>query len=206
LYQEAFHLVARKGAGITGVADLKGKRVSLGEQGSGTLVDALAILDAHGLKQRDVKASFLKPGASADALVAGEIDAFFFVAGAPVTTISTLIEGGHATLVPIAGAAAEKLASTFPFLVLGEIPAGAYPGVDAVPTITVGAVLACDATLPDDLVYGITRALWHPNTLALIARGHPGGVQLDAATATQGLGIPLHAGAATYYFDAGLME
>lgn len=206
LYQEAFHLVARKGAEIASVADLKGKRVSLGEPGSGTLVDAQAILEAFGLAEADVQASYMKPGASADALLAGEIDAFFFVAGAPIATISRLLETDEVMLVPIDGAPARALTEAYPFLLQGEIPADVYPNSPAVPTITVGAVLITSAAMPESLIYGITRALWHPNNRSLFVKGHPGGAQMNPEAATKGLGIPLHAGAANYYFDAGLME
>lgn len=204
LYQESFHLVARNDSGIATVADLKGKRVSLGEEGSGTLIDALLILEAFGLTPKQIKVSHLKPGAAADALLAGQIDAFFFVAGAPVTTISALTADNKAHLVPIDGAAAAKLTGAYPFLVAGEIAAEVYPNQPAVKTIDVGAVLVCDAALPESLVYGITQALWHPNNQTLFRKGHPGGEQMSLQTATQGMGIALHAGAANYYFDAGV--
>ncbi|MGC2854829.1 TAXI family TRAP transporter solute-binding subunit [Novispirillum sp. DQ9] len=204
LYQESFHLVARNGSGIEKVTDLKGKRVSLGEEGSGTLIDALLILEAHGLSAKTVKPSYLKPGAAADALLAGEIDAFFFVAGAPVTTISTLTADDKAHLVPIDGEPAAKLTKAYPFLTSGEIAADVYPHQPAVRTINVGAVLVADAALSESLVYGITQALWHPNNQTLFRKGHPGGAQMSLETATEGMGIALHAGAANYYFDAGV--
>ena len=81
LYPESFHLVARKGSGIKGVADLKGKRVSLDEPGSGTLVDARLILAAFGMSEKDVKAEYLKPQQSADKLKDGALDAFISVSG-----------------------------------------------------------------------------------------------------------------------------
>jgi len=204
LYQESFHLVARAGSGIATIADLKGKRVSLGEEGSGTLIDALLILDAFGLNEKTLKPQYLKPGAAADALLAGEIDAFFFVAGAPVTTISALTAGNAAHLVPIGGEQVAALTKTYPFLIAGEIAADVYANQPAVPTINVGAVLVCSSTLPDDLVYGITQALWHPNNQNLFRKGHPGGEQMSLKTAARGLGIALHSGAANYYFDAGV--
>ena len=206
LYQEAFHLVARVDSGIADVTDLKGKRISMGEPGSGTLVDAQAILKAYGIREKDVSISYLKPGASADALLAGDIDAFFFVAGAPITTISRLLESGSAMLIPIDGAPARKLADTYPFLLQGTIPGGVYPQTPTTPTISVGAVLVTSTDVPEDLIYGITKALWHPANKPLFERGHPGGAQMLPEQATQGLGIPLHAGAANYYFDAGLLE
>ena len=83
LYPESFHLVARKGAGIKSIKDLKGKRMSLDEPGSGTLVDARLILAAYGMTEKDIKAEYLKPQQSADKLKDGALDAFFSVAGWP---------------------------------------------------------------------------------------------------------------------------
>lgn len=83
LYPESIHLVTRKGAGIKSVADLKGKRVSMDEPGSGTLVDVRLILGAYGMTDKDVKAEYLKPNQAGDKLKDGGLDAFFFVGGAP---------------------------------------------------------------------------------------------------------------------------
>lgn len=204
LYQESFHVVARVGAGIERVEDLRGKVVSLGEEGSGTLIGAQAILNAYGLEVADLEARYLKPGAAADALLDGTVDAFFFIAGTPVGTITALLADDAAVLLPIDGAPAEALAAEFPFLTIGEIAADVYAGHPAVPTLKVGAVLVCDAGLPDDLVYGITQALWHPTNQALFERGHPGGAQMSLERATEGMAIALHAGASAYYFDVGV--
>ncbi|MCG2606816.1 MAG: TAXI family TRAP transporter solute-binding subunit, partial [Achromobacter sp.] len=83
LYPESIHLVTRKGAGIKGVADLKGKRVSMDEPGSGTLVDVRLILGAYGMTDKDIKAEYLKPNQAGDKLKDGGLDAFFFVGGFP---------------------------------------------------------------------------------------------------------------------------
>ena len=83
LYPESFHLVARKGSGLKSIRDLKGKRISLDEPGSGTLVDARLILAAYGMTEKDIKAEYLKPQQSADKLKDGTLDAFFSVAGWP---------------------------------------------------------------------------------------------------------------------------
>ncbi|MEE4347144.1 MAG: TAXI family TRAP transporter solute-binding subunit, partial [Paracoccaceae bacterium] len=79
LYPESIHIVARADAGIASVADLKGKRVSLDEPGSGTLVDARIILEGFGLAESDIQAEFLKPNQAADRMRDGQMDAFFFV-------------------------------------------------------------------------------------------------------------------------------
>lgn len=82
LYPESIHLVARKGSGIKTVADLRGKRVSMDEPGSGTLVDVRLILGAFGMTDKDIKAEYLKPNQAGDKLKDGGLDAFFFVSGA----------------------------------------------------------------------------------------------------------------------------
>src|SRR5919109_453837 len=94
LYPESIHLVARKGAGISSVKDLAGKRVSLDEPGSGTLVDARIILAGWGLKDSDVKAEYLKPNQAGDKMKDGAMDAFFFVGGFPAGAISELASTG----------------------------------------------------------------------------------------------------------------
>lgn len=199
LYPESIHLVARKGANISSVSDLKGKRVSVGEQGSGTLVDALLVLEAYGVRKQDIKPEYTKPSAAADALLDGKIDAFFFVAGAPVSAISSLSDAGLINLVPLDGPPARKLAQDYPFFGISTIAEGVYDGIPQTATLSVGALLVCSADLPDELVYGLTAALFHPNNRPLFLKGHPAASKISRETATQGVGIPLHSGAARYY-------
>ena len=94
LYPESIHLVAAKSANIKSVADLKGKRVSMDEPGSGTLVDARIILGGYGLTEKDVKADFLKPNQAAEKMRDGGMDAFFFVGGYPTSAITELAATG----------------------------------------------------------------------------------------------------------------
>ena len=90
LYPESFQLVVRRGSGIKSVADLRGKRVSLDEPGSGTLVDARLILAAYGLSEKDLKAEYLPAQQVADKLKDGAIDAFFNVSGWPQSAVADL--------------------------------------------------------------------------------------------------------------------
>ena len=94
LYPESIHLVVKKGAGIKTVSDLKGKRVALDEPGSGTLVNARAVLAAWGLKESDIRPDYIKPNQAADKLKDGSLDAFFFVGGAPAGAIAELASSG----------------------------------------------------------------------------------------------------------------
>lgn len=206
LYTDSFHLVVRKDAGIKSVKDLRGKRVSLGEQGSATLVHSKIILQTWGLRDGDVKAQYMRSGTAADAMALGKLDAFFLIDGSPVPTVAELARNTAIDLVPIDGPEAAKIRKGFPFVLTGEIPADTYQGVaHPTPTLDVGVVLLLGAEAPEDLVYGITRALWHPSTQKLLADNMRGKLmKLEAAT--DRMGIQLHAGAAAYYFDAGLVK
>ncbi len=108
--------MARKGAGIKGVADLRGKRVSLDEPGSGTLVDARIIMGAFGITEKDVKAEYLKPNQAGDKLRDGGLDAFFFVGGYPAGAIAELAASGAGIeLVPIGGPEVDKMRGQYGF-------------------------------------------------------------------------------------------
>jgi TRAP transporter TAXI family solute receptor len=206
LYPESFHLVARKGAGIKTIKDLKGKRVSLDEPGSGTLVDARLILAAYGLTEKDMKAEYLKAQQSADRLKDGALDAFFSVSGWPQGAIAELAATTGVDLVPIDGPEAENLIKQYSFFAADEIPDGAYKGVTGVKTVSVNAIWATSSKQPDQLIYNITAALWNPSTRKLLDSGHAKGRVIKLETATQGLGIPLHAGAEKFYKEKGLIK
>jgi uncharacterized protein len=206
LYPESFHLVARKGSGIKSIKDLKGKRISLDEPGSGTLVDARLILAAYGLTEKDVKAEYLKAQQAADKLKDNALDAFFSVSGWPLGAIAELAATTGVDLVPIDGPEAENLVKTYSFFAADEIPDGAYKGVSGVKTVSVNAIWATSSKQPDQLIYGITAALWNPSTRKLLDSGHSKGKAIKLETATQGLGIPLHAGAEKFYKEKGLIK
>jgi uncharacterized protein len=206
LYPESFHLVARKGAAIKTIKDLKGKRVSLDEPGSGTLVDARLILAAYGLTEKDLKAEYLKSQQAADKLKDNALDAFFSVSGWPLGAIAELAATTGIDLVPIDGPEAENLIKTYSFFAADEIPDGAYKGVNGVKTVSVNAIWATSSKQPDKLIYDITAALWNPSTRRLLDSGHAKGRVIKLETATQGLGIPLHAGAEKFYREKGLIR
>lgn len=206
LYPETIHLVVRSGLGIDAVSDIEGKRISLDRPGSGTRVDAQLVLRAFGVEEADFEAFALGSGAAADALRDGELDGFFFVAGTPATAVLELAEEDLIELVPIAGPAVDTLLEEVPFFTRQTLPTDTYPGLPAVDTLSVGAQWVVSAEVPDDLVYAITKALWHPTTRQLLDEGHPKGSQIVLDRALEGLGIPLHPGAERYYREAGLLK
>ncbi len=206
LFEEHIHLVAMKDSGINSVSDLKGKRVSLDEPGSGTYVDAKLILEANGLFTDDLTAEALKGGAASEALRNGKIDAFFVVAGYPTGSLVELASAAKIKLVPIAGPGANALTEKYRFFSASAIPAGTYEGVDSVDTVAVGAQWFTSAKEDEELIYNITKALWNDETRKLLDVGHAKGKTITAETAMSGIGVPLHAGAVRYYTEAGLFK
>jgi uncharacterized protein len=205
LYPESIHLVARKGAGISSVADLAGKRVSLDEPGSGTLVDARIILGAYGLTEDDLKVSHVKPSLAVAQMADGGLDAFLIVAGYPTGSVAELCANIGCELVPIDGPPVDRLLENYRFFARDMIPANTYDGVPATPTLSVGAQWVVGAEVDEDLVYGITKALWHPNARRLLDDGHAKGRSITLETALDGVAIPLHPGAERYYREVGLL-
>jgi TRAP transporter TAXI family solute receptor len=206
LFPEHIHLVALADSGINSVADLKGKRVSLDEPGSGTFVDANLILEANGLTEGSFTAEALKPDAASDALRNGQIDAFFFVGGYPTGAIVELASAVKIKLVPIAGPGAEALISKYGFFSASDIPEGAYEGVGTTSTVAVGAQWITSAKEDEALIYDITKALWNAKTRVLLDVGHAKGKSITAETALDGIGIPLHPGAERFYKEAGMLK
>ncbi|CAA7615019.1 31 kDa immunogenic protein [Candidatus Terasakiella magnetica] len=208
LYPESLHLVARKDAKIHSVRDLKGKRVSFGDKDSAEMVHGRLLLTAFGLPESQIKISAMKPGPASDALAAGTLDAMLVVDGYPAPILSELAGRTDMVLVPLAGPEVEKMRGLYPFLSAATIPGGTYKGIDDdTKTLDVSIILVTGAERPDELIYGVTRALWHPSTQKLLAESHPRGklVNLSAA-ALERLGMQLHGGASAYYFDANVIR
>jgi TRAP transporter TAXI family solute receptor len=206
LYPEHIHLVGRKGANINSIKDLKGKRVSLDEAGSGTYVNAVAILNAFGLEEKDVKAEYVKPGPAADGIKNNHLDAFFITTGYPNSAIIEIASSVGATLVPIAGPEVDAFVKKFGFYSIETIPAGVYQGVPETKTIAVGAQWVTSTKQPDNLIYEITKALWNKNTRFQLDNGHAKGKVVKLETALDGIGIPLHPGAEKFYREVGKIK
>jgi TRAP transporter TAXI family solute receptor len=206
LYPEAMHFVARQSLLARTPADLKGLRVSLDREGSGTRVGGQLVLQAYGLSPEDVDVFSLPPGAAADALSTGEIDAFFLIAGTPAEAVLQLAGQKRISLLTISGEPAARLAKDYPYFTPDFIPPGVYPNVSAVETLSVGAQWLVSADVEEAMVYEITKALWHKSTRQLLDSGHPKGRQIKLETALQGLTVPLHPGAERYYREVGLIS
>src|SRR5437763_167824 len=206
LYPESVHIVVRKGAGIKSLADLKGKRVSIDEPGSGTLVNARALMGAYGVSEKDIRPEYLKQVQSAEKLKDGSLDAYFQTTGFPQGTLTELAATNGFELLALAGPEADALQAKFTFFAKDEIPSGVYKDVAGVKTLSVGAQWVTSAKADADLVYEITKALWSDKTRAALDAGHAKGKAIRKETALLGLGIPLHPGAEKFYKEAGLAK
>jgi TRAP transporter TAXI family solute receptor len=206
LYSNYTQIVALTGSGIRSVADLRGTTVSTGAAGSGTEVIALRILRTAGLDpERDVRRQRLGATESADALKDGKIAAFFWSGGLPSAAVQDLSHtpGIAIALVPCADAL-PSLQHDFGDLYFRlEIPAAAYPGVQAaVPVVGVANVLVVSQSMPEDLAYNITRVLFEKQ--AELAAIHPEARNLSPGTALAGSPAGFHPGALRFYHEAGV--
>jgi uncharacterized protein len=205
LYPEDVQIVVRAESPIHALKDLKGKRIGMGEPGSGTIVDARLVLEAAGIGECDVKPQYLRLAPAAEALASGALDAIVIVAGAPVPAVAEIASLVPVRLVPIDGAALTRLMGRPPFFHADTIAAGTYPGLDTpVESVSVTALWIVGSGVTDDLVYGITRALWQDTTQKLLDFSSPSGRRIRIATALSDTAVPLHPGAARYYAERGM--
>ena len=198
LYDETCQLVALADSKIKTVADLKGKRVSVGAAGSGVEANARQILEAAGLTYADIKVQYLSFAESASNLKDGNIDAAFNTAGAPTAAIQDLSASKKIVLVPVDGAVAEALMKKWAFYTPTKIPGGTYQGVDAdVMTVSVKSMLAVSEKADPKLVYDMLKTMFANGDR--LAASHKKGADVKLETAVDGMSIPLHPGAEKFY-------
>lgn len=210
LYPEDLHLVLPKGASVSSLSDLEGKRVGIAQAGSGTQVAVEMMLAEWGLTRDNYDEAELNNSQSAERLADGQLDAYFYAAGWPVSAMVQLATTKGMELHSFTDEDLAKINELIPAYIPSAIPAGVYEGVDYdVKTPAVSALLVVSSDLSEELVYGITAALWNDNTRKLLDNGHAKGKQITPDTALDGiaaLGVPLHAGAEKFYKEAGLLE
>jgi hypothetical protein len=207
VHPEPFTLVARKEAGIAKFTDLKGKRVNVGNPGSGTRSAMDELLAAEGMKVTDFAlASELKADEHGPALCDNKIDAFFYGVGHPSANIQDPTTTCGAKLVPIADAAVDALVAKHPYYAKVTIPGGIYANnPQPTPTYGVLATMVTSAKVPADTVYTITKAVFE--NLDEFKKLHPAFAHLDAKNMVKdGLSAPLHDGALRYYREKGWMK
>lgn len=203
LYPEAIQIIALKDSNINSIEDLKGKKVSVGEQGSGVDFDVRNILAAHDMTYDDFDVDYLSFSESAQKLKDKQIDAAFVTAGYPTSSVMDVALSREIVLVPISEEKIEKMIETSPYYAKTVIPGGTYQGVDEdTVTATTMAMWVVDADADEELVYQMTKTMWENRTV--LEEAHEKGKDITLETGLDGMGIPLHPGAERYYTEAGL--
>lgn len=203
LYTEECQIVVTKASGITSVADLAGKRVSIGAEDSGVTRNAKQILMANGLTTNMLTVSRMSFADSAAAMERGEIDAFFCTAGAPTGAVAELSEKMDIQLLSIDQRAIEQLTSLYNCYAACTIPAGTYPGqTEDVTTLGVRAVLVASDELDSETVSKLTALLFDHNSE--IQNSVAVDASLTQVDAVQSIPIGFHPGAAAYYETQGI--
>lgn len=205
LYPEVVQIAVSKDSGIKSIADFKGKRISVGDAGSGVEFNAKQILEGYGLTFDDIKKSNLSFKESAEAIQNGTLDGCFITAGVPNSALQELAFTAGLILIPVDGAAADAICAKYGYYTQTTIPAGTYKGTDTdTAALAIKATLAVNAKLDEATVYEMTKALFE--NLTDLGNAHAKGKEVSKEAAVTGVSVPFHPGAAKYFKEIGLMN
>ncbi len=207
VHPEPFTLIVRGDSGITGFEDLKGKRVNVGNPGSGQRATMEVVMDAFGIGMGDLAlATEYKGSEMAKQLCDGNIDAMIYTIGHPAAAIKEATTTCDAQLVSVTGAPIDKLVADNPFYRVATIPGGMYKGTDGdTTTFGVGATFVTSADVPEDTVYVVAKAVME--NIDDFRGLHPAFANLDPEQMVKdGLSAPLHPGAEKAYKELGLID
>jgi TRAP transporter TAXI family solute receptor len=206
VHPQPITIVARKDSGITTLDDLKGKRVNIGNPGSGSRATFEVLMNKLGWRMGDFAlAAELKPAEQAQAMCDNNVDAIVYTVGHPNGSIKEATTSCEAVLVPIEGEAVNALVAENPYYAKTVIPSGMYAGTDT-DTATFGALatFVSSSQVPEDVVYEVTKSVFE--NFDRFKKLHPAFENLDPQQmVTAGLSAPLHDGAAKYYKEQGWM-
>jgi TRAP transporter TAXI family solute receptor len=206
VHAEPFTVVARKDSGIKEFKDLKGKRVNIGNPGSGQRGTMEVVMKAYGWTKADFKlASELKSAEQGKALCDNKIDAFVFTIGHPSGSIKEPTTSCDCVLVPVTGPKIDKLVKEAPYYRTATVPGGMYRGTDTdTKTFGVGATFVSSTDVPEEVIYNVVKAVFE--NFDQFKKLHPAFKVLKKEEMIKdGLSAPLHKGAIKYYKEAGLM-
>ena len=206
VHPEPFTVVARKDAHIKNFDDLKGKRVNIGNPGSGQRGTMEIVMAAKGWTNKDFKlASELKSSEQSKALCDNKIDAIVFTVGHPSGSIKEASTSCDTTLVNVTGPEIDKLVKENDYYRYATIPGGMYRGTpNDTKTFGVGATFVTSSDVPEDVIYNVVKAVFE--NFDSFKKLHPAfSVLKKEEMIKDGLSAPLHRGAVKYYKEAGLM-
>ncbi|UGA56114.1 TAXI family TRAP transporter solute-binding subunit [Vibrio sp. VB16] len=207
IHPEPFTVVARADSGIKTFADLKGKRVNIGNPGSGQRGTVEVLMERYGWTKDDFKlASELKASEQSKALCDNKIDAMVYVVGHPSGAIKEATTSCDSVIVSVNGKEVDGLLADNSFYRTATVPGGMYTGNDAdVETFGVGATFVSSTSVSDDVVYAIVKAVFE--NFSTFKKLHPAFANLKKEEMIKdGLSAPLHPGAIKYYKEAGLLK
>jgi len=205
IHPESVTLVAADDAGIKTIQDLRGKRVNIGNPGSGQRQNSIDALTNAGIDyKKDIKAESAKAAEAPGLLQDGRIDAFFYTVGHPSGAIKEATAGRRKVhFVPITGL--DKLLAKYPYYAKAYIPIKFYPTAtnkENVPTFGVKATLVTSAKTPDKIVYAITKEVF--DNFEAFKKLHPAYSVLTKKNMLEGMSAPMHPGALKYFKEVGL--
>lgn len=201
VYDEYVHLVVPAESEVRRIADLEGRRVSLGAPNSGVQVIATRVLASSGIAMDRIENPELGPDASIEAMQRGEIDAFFWVGGLPTPGIERLAKAMPIRLLSIEADTVDRVNSGHAGVYrLADFPVGVYGIETPTVTMTVPNYLIVAEDAPDELVYDVVRVLF--GSRQTIGRRVAAAEFLDRRQAIFTAPVELHPGAARYYVDA----
>lgn len=199
MHPETVMLVTREDTGIKKVTDIKGKRVNIGNPGSGQRFNAEEVLKIYGIdKDNDIQAEGLQQHEASRALVDRKIDAFFYTVGNPSAAIEEPAQSTDIVMIPLDHPEIKKLAEEKPYYVFTKIPAGTYGGVDYdVPTYAVTATVISHEDVSEEVVYDMVKTVFEK--LDALKKSHAAFRILEPKRMLEGLSAPFHPGAVKYY-------
>ncbi|PIE65615.1 MAG: C4-dicarboxylate ABC transporter substrate-binding protein [Desulfobacterales bacterium] len=206
VHPEPFTVVARADSGIKNFMDLKGKRVSIGNPGSGQRAIMELLFEKFGWIKKDLKlAAEMKAAEQPKALCDNKIDAFVYCVGHPNGSIKEATTACDAVMVTVDGPVIDKLVADNDYYRVATIPGGMYRGTDDdTKTFGVGATFVSSAKVPEAVIYNIVKAVFE--NFDQFKKLHPAFANLKKEEMIKdGLSAPLHDGAVKYYKEAGLM-
>ncbi|NBV61779.1 MAG: TAXI family TRAP transporter solute-binding subunit [Rhodobacteraceae bacterium] len=202
LYANMIQIVALESAGIRSLQDLRGKRVSIGAPGSGTEVNAGAILEANGITYDDIDEQRLNFNETADALANGDIDAGFWSVGAPTSSIMNLSTTQRIVIIALSEAEIDAAMAANDTFATTTLVGGTYNGVDAdIAVLGIPNVLTVSSEMPDDLAYSLTKAMFE--NIADMQAVYPAANQTTVEFTLAATPVPLHPGAIRYFDEIG---
>jgi len=206
VHPEPFTLIARKGSSVASFEDLKGKKVNVGNPGSGQRATMEVVMEAFGMKMGDFSlAAELKGSEMAQAVCDGKIDAMIYTVGHPAAAVTEAATSCDVELVSVTGAPIDRLVADNSFYRVATVPGGMYAGSpNDTSTFGVGATVITSADVPENVVYTVVKAVF--DNFADFKKLHPAFRNLrEEEMISDGLSAPIHPGAAKYYKERGWM-